>query len=232
MLDLKPEEQEAEDAAMFAAVHGSSDADALEFIKNNKEMEIEKAKEAETKAKKEEKKEVRLTPETMEEFYSTINENWVTCDYSIEYLFNQSINLLQSMKSKNYMEIMTCPDEAHVGWRPGGYTPWIFGNQCESWWHRDAVFIISHLLNKNMKALEYGSGASTLWMSHFVGFVIGIENDQVWFDRMGNLTSKLQVNVSFFFVRLLLLQSVLICFLFVWFFSRFMFQIYIVLVLV
>ena len=144
---------------------------------------------------KEERDKKLVSPETIEEFYSTINENDAICDWSMEYLFNQTINLLYSLKSSNYMEIMNCPTDAQAGWRPEGYVPWIFGNQCESWWHRDAVFIMSHLLNKNMKALEYGSGASTLWMSHFVGYVIGIENDQAWFDRMANITSKLQINV-------------------------------------
>ena len=45
------------------------------------------------------------------------------------------------------------------------------------------------------QGFQRAGGASTLWMSHFVGYVIGIENDQNWFDRMANITTKLQIDV-------------------------------------
>ena len=73
------------------------------------------------------------------------------CDFTIERMFNASIATVKQMKKKNFIPQMHCPEFARKGWRPGGnYVPYIFGNNCEPWWARDAVFIVGRLLHTGM----------------------------------------------------------------------------------
>jgi len=51
------------------------------------------------------------------------------------------------------------------------------------------VYILSHILHKNMHGLEYGSGASTLWLSMFVKDLVTMEHNRDWYDIMVNLTN-------------------------------------------
>eukprot|EP01084_Bolivina_argentea_P138432 243707_1 len=113
----------------------------------------------------------------------------IECDYTIERLFNNSIATLHTLKSHNYIEAMHCPSISKIGWRAPGYTPFIHGNDCEPWWARDAVYILSHILNKNMNAIEYSSGASTLWLSLHVKHLISMESSRIWFNRIVNITN-------------------------------------------
>ncbi len=117
------------------------------------------------------------------------DDSQINCDYTIEKLFNNSIKTLHTLKSRNYIEVMNCPTKSQIGWRAEGYTPFIFGTACEPWWSRDAVYILSHILNKDMNAIEYSMGASTLWLSMFVKDLISMEHIRDWFNIMVNLTN-------------------------------------------
>jgi len=111
------------------------------------------------------------------------------CDDSIERLFNESVELLNVLKEADYIPSMNCPKKLQqFGWRPPTYTPMIFGNLCEPWWERDAVFILSRILNKKMLALEYGSGTSSIWLALHVRKVIAIEALRDWIEMTGNLS--------------------------------------------
>eukprot|EP01084_Bolivina_argentea_P208216 355088_1 len=122
------------------------------------------------------------------------NENEIECDDTIEYLFNNTIHKLHKMKGNNYMESMICPNIAKLGWRHGSYVPYIFGNHCEPWWARDAVYIMSKLLNKQMIGIEYGTGISSIWLSMLTKYVIAMEHDKIWQIGVNNITKKLNVN--------------------------------------
>ena len=102
------------------------------------------------------------------------NKSNIICDNSIEYVFNNTIHTLHKLKSRNYIESMICPNAAKLGWRHSSYVPFIFGNHCEPWWSRDAVYILSKLLNKNMIGIEWGTGSSSLWLSMLSNFTIAM----------------------------------------------------------
>lgn len=118
----------------------------------------------------------------------------ILCDWSLESLFNHTIHTLYTLKARNYMESYSCPTIVHLGWRSGRYVPFMFGNHCEPWISRDAIYILSKILNKEMTLIEYGSGTSTIWLSTFVGFVVSSEDHPQWISNIKNSSQYLNIN--------------------------------------
>ena len=52
------------------------------------------------------------------------------------------------------------------------------------WWAIPAIDHIEKLLNKDMRAFEYGSGSSSIWFSKRVGEVISQEAHKEFFDNL------------------------------------------------
>eukprot|EP01083_Nonionella_stella_P098798 277916_1 len=138
---------------------------------------------------------------TNERLWGLKSHQQMKCDNTIEYLFNNTIHTLHQLKGKNYMESMICPDVAKMGWRHASYVPFIFGNHCEPWWARDAVFIISKLLNKNMFGIEWGAGVSSLWLAMLANFTVVMEHDKLWQNGVKEIAQKLDIR------NLLILQE-------------------------
>jgi len=50
------------------------------------------------------------------------------------------------------------------------------------WWTPEAVVFVDKLLNKKMRILEFGSGASTAWLCARAGHVVSVEHSRRWYD--------------------------------------------------
>ena len=134
--------------------------------------------------------------------YWEMSDEYIRCNFRNEYILNQTIKTLYAFKYKNFMNTMICNNIAKLGWRTKGFTPFITGNKCEPWWSRDIVYVISKLLNKNMKVLEYGSGTSTLWMSLFSKHILSMEGNKGWVDGLKNISNSLSIkNIDVFYER-------------------------------
>lgn len=67
------------------------------------------------------------------------------------------------------------------------------------WWTYDAIDEVDQFLqdHKNARVLEYGSGASTIWLAKRAGTVISIEHHEDWYSMLTKKTDKLSnVEVS------------------------------------
>jgi predicted O-methyltransferase YrrM len=51
--------------------------------------------------------------------------------------------------------------------------------------------LIRAMMRPDWRVVEFGSGASTLWLAHHCGFVHSIENDPAWFEKISNRLLKL-----------------------------------------
>lgn len=58
------------------------------------------------------------------------------------------------------------------------------GDVDEPWFTRGAITFLNKVLNKNMVAIEYGCGTSTIWYVQKVKRLTSIEHDKKWFDKM------------------------------------------------
>ena len=52
------------------------------------------------------------------------------------------------------------------------------------WLTKDAIELLPGLLRPTDRCLEWGSGASTAWLSRHVASIQGIEHDPVWYERV------------------------------------------------
>jgi hypothetical protein len=48
------------------------------------------------------------------------------------------------------------------------------------WWTYPAIAFLQNRLTPKLKVLEFGSGASTLWLCRFVSEVISVEDNRAW----------------------------------------------------
>lgn len=69
--------------------------------------------------------------------------------------------------------------------RPEGHTPDKTGNPWEPWWTREAITWMDQYLKANMNVLEWGAGASTVWLAQRVRYLLSVEHDQQWADLIG-----------------------------------------------
>jgi hypothetical protein len=81
-----------------------------------------------------------------------------------------------------------------VSFRPQGHTPDVVGNNCEPWIRREAVLILNKLLNKNMLAMEWGSGSSSIWYLNRVRHLISVEHNIEWSKLVKSRIRKLMRN--------------------------------------
>lgn len=68
--------------------------------------------------------------------------------------------------------------------RPSDHTTDKFGGPQEPWITREAVSFLDKFLNKNMIAVEFGSGSSTRWIANRVHKLISVENDPQWYKEV------------------------------------------------
>lgn len=67
------------------------------------------------------------------------------------------------------------------------------------WWPYPAIERIESIIGPSSVVLEYGTGASTLWMAKRVARIYGIEGSPYWLERVKNLAAKRGLaNVSLF----------------------------------
>ena len=52
------------------------------------------------------------------------------------------------------------------------------------WWTYSFIDFIEERLSKSFNVLEFGAGASTIWLNERVNEVISVENDPFWADKM------------------------------------------------
>ncbi len=69
------------------------------------------------------------------------------------------------------------------------------GNPIPWWCYAANAFVAEHI-KPDMRVLEFGAGASTLWLARHVTNVVSIENDREWFTH---LESRLPDNVTLFY---------------------------------
>lgn len=71
---------------------------------------------------------------------------------------------------------------------------WLKRNPDVPWISPKAVNFLDHNLNKNMEALEWGSGRSTVWYAKRVKKIVSIEHNNSWFESVRSKIKNLQVN--------------------------------------
>ena len=54
----------------------------------------------------------------------------------------------------------------------------------EPWLTPDSVKFLSQTLRSSDVGLEFGSGRSTLWLASRLAYLVSVESDRVWFDRV------------------------------------------------
>ncbi len=69
------------------------------------------------------------------------------------------------------------------------------------WMSPGSVDYLEKVLTKNMRALEFGSGRSTLWFARYVGQLTSIEHDGAWFKEVRARMARENVtNVDYRFI--------------------------------
>lgn len=58
------------------------------------------------------------------------------------------------------------------------------GNVDEPWLTRGSITFLDNTLTKDMVAIEYGCGVSTIWYAQRVKHLISIEHEKSWYDRI------------------------------------------------
>lgn len=66
-----------------------------------------------------------------------------------------------------------------------------FCRQCPDcpWIASDAVLLLSEWLKPTDRGIEWGSGRSTLWIAKRVSYLLSVESDSVWHERVGAFLS-------------------------------------------
>ncbi len=59
------------------------------------------------------------------------------------------------------------------------------------WLTKDAIFLLDKSLDSSMHGVEFGSGRSTKWFARKVNFLVSIEHDQEWYEKV---SSSLRAN--------------------------------------
>jgi len=78
------------------------------------------------------------------------------------------------------------------------YWFWEKRNSDKPWLTPGAVDFLETHLTSDMAALEMGSGRSTLWYASKVGWLISVEHDVEWFERVkGELSARECLNVDY-----------------------------------
>lgn len=88
-----------------------------------------------------------------------------------------------------------------IGWLRSLFSIYDFNDFCtlqKPWWVYEATEIVEHFLilrEKKSKILEYGSGASTLWLANYASVIYSIEHDKEFYDylRTQPLDSKIKL---------------------------------------
>jgi len=62
------------------------------------------------------------------------------------------------------------------------------------WWTPGTIEDVERILTKDMRAWEWGSGHSTVWMAHRVQFIITMEHDTHWVDVVIRTSQQEGVN--------------------------------------
>lgn len=63
----------------------------------------------------------------------------------------------------------------------------------EPWLTKDALRAIKSFIAGNMRAFEWGSGKSTLWLAQQVREVVSIEHDPLWYSRVQAMLSDAHI---------------------------------------
>jgi hypothetical protein len=63
----------------------------------------------------------------------------------------------------------------------------------EPWLTKDALRRIKGFLTTNMRAFEWGSGKSTLWLSRHVRELISVEHEPAWYERVTEMLSESRI---------------------------------------
>ena len=58
------------------------------------------------------------------------------------------------------------------------------------WLTKKSIEFIKKYIKKNHKMLEVGSGRSTLWFQYRVKYLISLEHNKQWFDKVNKMISK------------------------------------------
>lgn len=66
--------------------------------------------------------------------------------------------------------------------RPTWHTPDKTGRPDEPWLTRDAIGLLDKTLHRGTRVLEYGAGASTIWLARRVSWVDSVEHERPWVD--------------------------------------------------
>lgn len=110
---------------------------------------------------------------------------------SDESRWDNAVELLKrEFFSKQYSGVAHCPDgqQTKVWRQPIGSE--IIGNKCEPWWRRDAISLVSSLLQPWMIGLEFGGGSSSMWLAQRIAYLHIIEGDKDWADVLTDSLSK------------------------------------------
>ena len=59
----------------------------------------------------------------------------------------------------------------------------LFGNPIP-WWCYSANAFVAERIKPDMRVLEFGAGASTLWLARHASSVVSMENDHAWFSHL------------------------------------------------
>lgn len=68
------------------------------------------------------------------------------------------------------------------------------------WLSPGAAEFINQIVHPNWNVLEYGSGGSTLWFAKHCDWVMSVETDFGWYDRLMSMTAEYQ-NMSVIFAN-------------------------------
>lgn len=69
-----------------------------------------------------------------------------------------------------------------------------FFHQDFPWLVKDAIKILDKILNKNCIGLEFGSGRSTVWFAKRVKYLISIESNKFWLNKVNAKLKKEKLN--------------------------------------
>lgn len=74
------------------------------------------------------------------------------------------------------------------------YWAWEKQNPDKPWMCRGTIAFCQTRLSRGMKALEFGSGRSTLWFSSLVGHLTSVEHDRDWYEQIAGRLSNAQID--------------------------------------
>ena len=84
--------------------------------------------------------------------------------------------MIEMHRETMYFPNYFCPQSYKIEFRPNGLSPHVLGNECAPGWPADILYILSQLLNKNMLAVQYGCGVSSIWLALYVNQLYAVDS--------------------------------------------------------